>query len=187
MIGGRAVWSNLIFFISALGWNENFISAARWNENSMSAKSWNGIYSLKWTCAPPKDEFMVARAGQFTIQIPYKYRLVEPAEPVGLAHARIAARAIQLKWKSPAEMEFSFQPSSWNGIFISAQSWNENSIKILVAQRDHFPFHLRASVELPVLTNFCWSQIFLSKTSLPPRQYCRISKMSSDFKRKRMK
>jgi hypothetical protein len=55
---------------------------------------------------------MVARAGQFTIQIPYKYTLVAPAKPVGLADVRIAARAIQLKWKSPAEMEFSFQPSS---------------------------------------------------------------------------
>ncbi len=59
--------------------------------------------------ARPKDAFMVPRAGQFTIQKPYKYTLVEPAEPVGMAHARIATRAIQLKWKSPAEMEFSFQ------------------------------------------------------------------------------
>jgi hypothetical protein len=51
--------------------------------------------------------------GQFTIQIPHKYTGLAPAEPVVLAHVRIAARAIQLKWKSPApEMEFSFQPSS---------------------------------------------------------------------------
>ncbi len=56
---------------------------------------------------------MVARAGQFIIQIPYyKYTVVAPAKPVGLAHARIAVRAIQLKWKSPAEMEFSFQPAA---------------------------------------------------------------------------
>jgi hypothetical protein len=41
-----------------------------------------------------------------------KYTVFATAEPVGLAHARIAARVIQQKWKSPAEMEFSFQPSS---------------------------------------------------------------------------
>jgi hypothetical protein len=29
-----------------------------------------------------------------------------------LAHARVAARVIQLKWKSPAKMEFSFQPTA---------------------------------------------------------------------------
>jgi hypothetical protein len=29
-----------------------------------------------------------------------------------LAHARIAAGAIQLKWKPPAKMEFSFQPTA---------------------------------------------------------------------------
>ncbi len=39
---------------------------------------------------------MVARAGQLTILIPYKYTVVTPAKPVGLAHARIAALAIQL-------------------------------------------------------------------------------------------
>jgi hypothetical protein len=59
---------------------------------------------------------MVAQASLFTIQIPYKYRLVEPAEPVGLADsrtpARIAAHTIQLKWKSTTEMEFSFQPKA---------------------------------------------------------------------------
>ncbi len=100
--------------------------------------------SIRWNeFARPKDAFMVARAGQFTIQKPYKYTLIEPAEPVGLAHARTRTHRCA---RHPAEMEI----STWNnGIFISAQSWNENSIKILVAQRDHFPFHLRASVELP--------------------------------------
>jgi hypothetical protein len=45
---------------------------------------------------------MVARAGQFTIQIPYKYRLVELAEPVGLAEARTPAHR---RARHPAEME----------------------------------------------------------------------------------
>jgi hypothetical protein len=42
----------------------------------------------------------------------YKYRLFAPAAPVVLAHARLAVRAIQLKWKSTAKMEFSFQPTA---------------------------------------------------------------------------
>ncbi len=68
-----------------------------------------------------KDEFMVARAGHFTIQI----------------HVICAGRAGSAT-RHPAEMEIASQ----NGIFISTQSWNENSIKIVVPQRDHFPFHL---------------------------------------------
>jgi hypothetical protein len=35
----------------------------------------------------------------------YKYTLFAPAAPV-------VQRAIQLKWKSPAKMEFSFQPKA---------------------------------------------------------------------------
>jgi hypothetical protein len=115
MIGGCAVWSNLIFFISALGWNENFISAARWN----------GIYSLKWICATKR--WIYGRASRpITIQIPYKYRLVEPAEPVGLADACTPAPSswngngplkwnfhfsVQLKWNfhfSPAKLKWQF-------------------------------------------------------------------------------
>ncbi len=73
--------------------------------------------SIRWNeFARPKDEFMVARAGQFTIQKPYKYTLVEPAEPVGLAHARKHAHR---RARHPAEMEitraemeFSFQPKA---------------------------------------------------------------------------
>jgi hypothetical protein len=42
----------------------------------------------------------------------YKYTVLAPAKSIGLAHARLAVRAIQLKWKSATEMEFSFQPSS---------------------------------------------------------------------------
>ncbi len=42
----------------------------------------------------------------------HKYTLFAPAAPVVLAHARIAAGAIQLKWKPPAKMEFSFQPTA---------------------------------------------------------------------------
>ncbi len=86
--------------------------------------------SIRWNeFARPKDEFMVARAGQFTIQIPYKYMLVEPAEPVGLADARTRTHR---RARHPAEMELSswngifISAYSWNGIFISAQSWNEN-------------------------------------------------------------
>jgi hypothetical protein len=45
---------------------------------------------------------MVARAGQFTIQIPYKYTLVAPAESVGLAHTRTCAHR---RARHPAEME----------------------------------------------------------------------------------
>ncbi len=39
----------------------------------------------------------------------YKYTLFAP---VVLAHARLAARAIQLKWKLSAKVEFSFQPTA---------------------------------------------------------------------------
>ncbi len=126
-IGGRAVWSNLIIFISAVGWNENFISAAGWN-------------GMKWIC--PTKRWIYGRASRpihhtNTIQI----HVVEPAEPVRLAHTRTRARRRVASWNG-------IFISANSGIFISAQSWNENSIKILVAQRDHFPFHLRASVEL---------------------------------------
>jgi hypothetical protein len=160
MIGGPAVWSNLIFFISALGWISfqpppEMKTPCQLRAEMESSIRWNEF-------ARPKDEFMVARAGQFTIQIPYKYRFVEPAEPVGLADARTPTHR---RARHPAEMEIDRwnETSSWNGnrplkwnfisgcswneIFISTQSWNENSINILVTQRDHFPFHLRASVE----------------------------------------
>jgi hypothetical protein len=40
--------------------------------------------------------------GQFTIQIPSKYRLVAPAEPVGQAHARTR---MHRRAGHPAEME----------------------------------------------------------------------------------
>jgi hypothetical protein len=58
---------------------------------------------------------MVARAGQFTMQIPYKYTVVPPAKPVGLAHARVAALTIQLKWNPQLKWNFHFsQQLKWN-------------------------------------------------------------------------
>jgi hypothetical protein len=60
--------------------------------------------------------------------------------------------------RHPAEMEI----ASWNGIFISAQQlkwifhFSKKSIKLLVARRDHFLFHLRASAEPP---NRCHQRI----------------------------
>jgi hypothetical protein len=99
-------------------------SGKAWMNDCISAQSWNGIYQLKWKFrffARPTLKEKMNLWSRKPANAPYKYTLLAPAEPVVLAHARLAASAIQLNWKSPAEMEFSFQPSSWNGIFISAQ------------------------------------------------------------------
>ncbi len=166
MIGGRAVWSNLIFFISALGWNEYFISAVCWkNENFISAVCWNGIYWLKWICATKRWIYgRASRPIHHTNTIQIHVSRAGQANRAGRrahAHAHASMRAPsswngtqQLKWN----FHFSIQLKEWNFHFSPKLKWK--SIKLLVAQHDHFPFHLRASVELPVASlpiHYCHS------------------------------
>ncbi len=140
-------------FNSALGWNENFTSAVCWNENSISAVRWNGIYSLKWICAT--KICIYGRASRpihhtKTIQI-HVNRAGRASRAGPLVHAHASPRTPS-SWNGNQQLKWNFRFSiqlKWNFHF-SPPKLKWNSIKILVAQRDHIPFHLRASIELPV-------------------------------------